>query len=63
MLRQFVHFGSKEYKHEFKKARDRLYKRKLRVLRTQGIMDNSAALDIPRADIELEMLSRSEFQQ
>jgi len=58
MLRQFVSFGSKEYKHEFKKARDRLYKRKLRVLRTQGIMDNSAALDIPRADIELEMLSR-----
>ena len=24
----------------------------------QGIMDNSAALDIPRADIEVEMLSR-----
>ena len=58
LLRNFVQFGSKEYKHEFKKARDRLYKRKLRVLRTQGIMDNSAALDIPRADIEVEMLSR-----
>ena len=57
-LRSFVQFGSKEYKHEFKKARDRLYKRKLRVLRTQGIMDNSAALDIPRADIEVEMLGR-----
>ena len=28
------------------------------MLRTQGIMDNSAALDIPRADIEIEMLSR-----
>ena len=42
----------------FLQARDRLYKRKLRVLRTQGIMDNSAALDIPRADIELEMLNR-----
>ena len=28
------------------------------MLRTQGIMDNSAALDIPRADIEVEMLSR-----
>ena len=58
LLRNFVQIGSKEYKHEFKKARDRLYKRKLRVLRTQGIMDNSAALDIPRADIEVEMLSR-----
>merc|ERR1712155_150325 len=58
LLRNFVQFGSKEYKHEFKKARDRLYKRKLRVLRTQGIMDTSAALDIPRADIEVEMLSR-----
>ena len=58
LLRNFVQFGSKEYKNEFKKARDRLYKRKLRVLRTQGIMDNSAALDIPRADIEVEMLSR-----
>ena len=51
-------FGSMEYKHEFKKARVRLYKRKLRVLRTQGIMDNSMALGIPRADIEVEMLSR-----
>jgi len=58
LLRSFVQFGSKEYKHEFKKARDRLYKRKLRVLRMQGIMDNSAALDIPRSDIEVEMLSR-----
>ena len=58
MLRNFVQFGSKEYKHEFKKARDRLYKRKLRVLRMQGIMENSAALDIPRSDIEVEMLSR-----
>ena len=58
LLRSFVQFGSKEYKHEFKKARDRLYKRKLRVLRMKGIMDNSAALDIPRADIEVEMLSR-----
>ena len=58
LLRNFVQFGSKEYKHEFKKARDRLYKRKLRVLRTQGIMDNSAARDIPLADIEAEMLSR-----
>ena len=28
------------------------------MLRMQGIMDNSAALDIPRADIEVEMLSR-----
>ena len=58
LLRNFVQIGSKEYKHEFKKARDRLYKRKLRVLRTQGIMDNSAARDIPLADIEAEMLSR-----
>ena len=58
MLRNFVQFGCKEYKHEFKKARDRLYKRKLRVLRMQGIMENSAALDIPRSDIEVEMLSR-----
>ena len=58
LLRSFVQFGSKEYKHEFKKARDRLYKRKLRVLRMKGIMDNTAALDIPRADIEVEMLSR-----
>ena len=58
LLRNFVQFGSKEYKHEFKKARDRLYQRKLRVLRTQGIMDNSAARDIPLADIEAEMLSR-----
>ena len=58
LLRSFVQFGSKEYKHEFKKARDRLYKRKLRVLRMKGIMDNTAALDIPRSDIEVEMLSR-----
>ena len=58
LLRNFVQFGSKEYKHEFKKARDRLYKRKLRVLRMKGIMDNTAALDIPRSDIEVEMLSR-----
>ena len=58
LLAAFVQFGSREYKHEFKKARDRLYKRKLRVLRLAGAADSSGALDIPRTDIEMEMLTR-----
>ena len=55
VLQTFVQPGSKEYKHEFKKARDRLYKRKLRVMRING---ESGTMDIPRPDIELEMLTR-----
>jgi len=55
ILQTFVQPGSKEYKHEFKKARDRLYKRKLRVMRING---ESGTMDIPRPDIELEMLTR-----
>ena len=50
--------NSPEYKHEFKKARDRLYKRKLRELRAKGIMSKDAAQNIPKADIEVEMLVR-----
>ena len=57
-LRNFVEHNSQEYKREFKKARDRLYKRKLRELRNKGIMNNDAAMNIPNADIEVEMLVR-----
>ena len=35
-----------------------MYKRKLRVLRLAGAADSSGALDIPRTDIEMEMLPR-----
>ena len=57
-LRHYVEHNSQEYKKEFKKARDRLYKRKLRELRNKGIMNNDAAMNIPNADIEVEMLVR-----
>ena len=56
VLQTFVQTGSKEYKHEFKKARDRLYKRKLRIVRMNG--GGTGAMEIPRADIEIEMLTR-----
>merc|ERR1719427_215618 len=56
LLQTFVQSGSKEYKHEFKKARDRLYKRKLRIMRLNG--GSIGSLDIPKTDIEIEMLSR-----
>ena len=57
ILKTFVEIGSKEYKHEFKKARDRLYKRKMRILRTNGNI-NSIDTEIPRVDIEMEMITR-----
>ena len=56
-LRSFVSYNSAEYKHEFKKARDRLYRRKLRELKIQGTEDRSSALNIPRAEIEANMLA------
>ena len=56
LLRDFVDYKSAEYKHEQKKARDRLQKRILRKLKKEGSEDRSRARNIPIADIEAEML-------
>ena len=50
LLRNFVQFGSKEYKHEFKKT----VKRKLRLLRTQEMemLSRYTANKIVQAEME-----------